>query len=110
MNTRQFIKYAEENGYDSVMFTVQNGNGKHVCAGQCLDIYYEFVTIPVLGDGFIRVSDLEETIGNDIQFEVIPKKEYLHNVVFDFIIRGKDIPKDIQKSLDELYASEDGEE
>ena len=74
MNTRQFIKYAEENGYDSVMFTVQNGNGKHVCAGQCLDIYYEFVTIPVLGDGFIRVSDLEETIGNDIQFEVISKK------------------------------------
>ena len=46
IGTRQLIKYAKDNGYNSVKFTMDHA-GKHLCTGSFLDAYYEFVQIPV---------------------------------------------------------------
>jgi hypothetical protein len=99
MNTRQILKYAKDNGFDSVMFCVKNGSGTHICVGKFLDAYYEFVTIPFLGDGFVRISTLEEQLGYDIQFEEIDKKTYSSGVFLDFVLRGKDVPKSVSDDL-----------
>lgn len=40
IGTRQIIKYAKDNGYNSVKFTM-NHAGKHLCTGSFLDAYYE---------------------------------------------------------------------
>ena len=75
MNTRQIIEYAEDNGYNSVKFRLIK-NGRTLAAGEFLDAYYEFVKIPLIGDGFVRIGDLEQQLGYDIEFDVISDKEY----------------------------------
>ncbi len=92
MNTRQIIAYAEENGYNSVKFEITK-NGKHIAAGSFLDAYYEFVQIPILGDGFVTISQLEEQLGYDIEFDVIDDEEFMSLARIDFILRGQPLPE-----------------
>ena len=99
MNVRQIIKYAEDNGYDSVMFAVKNNEDRQICVGKFLDAYYEFVNIPVLGDGFVRISTLEDQLGYDIQFEVIEEQRYFSGALLDFVMRGKDVPAYISEGF-----------
>jgi hypothetical protein len=94
MNTRQIIAYAEDNGFNKVKFSLKR-NGRHLCAGRFLDAYYELVTIPVLGDGFITISQLEQDLGYDIEFEVIDEEQYVALARLDFILRGKQPPKEL---------------
>lgn len=75
MNTRQIIEYAEDNGYNSVKFRLHK-NGRTLAVGEFLDAYYEFVKIPLIGDGFVQIRDLEQQLGYDIEFDVISDKEY----------------------------------
>ena len=95
MNSRQLLKYAEENGYDSVMFSIKK-NGTHIMTGKFLDAYYEFVQIPILGSGFVRISDMEEHIGYDITFDVLDEEAFKTGVRLDFLLRGQNIPKEYE--------------
>jgi hypothetical protein len=61
-------------------------------AGKFLDAYYEFVEIPLLGDGFITIGQLESELGYDIEFNVITDDEFKATVRLDFLLRGKSIP------------------
>ena len=103
MSSRQLLKYAKENGHDSVMFSVKK-NGTHTVTGKFLDAWYEFVRIPVLGNGFTRISDLEEQLGYDITFDVLTEEEFKNGVRLDFLLRGQNIPKEY------LWSNDDNEE
>jgi hypothetical protein len=93
MNTRQIIAYAKDNGYNSVKFSLKR-NGNHLVAGEFLDAYFEFVKIPFLGDGFVTISQLEEQLGYNIEFDVINDDvQYITMVRLDFMLRGKDLPE-----------------
>lgn len=95
MEVREFIKYCEDNGYNSVKFHVIK-DGKQICTGQAADIYYDFVRIPVVGEGVVRISDLEKELGYDIKFRVMdPSLSFNAWVKLDFIVRGRvyDIPE-----------------
>lgn len=92
MNTRQIIAYAKENGYNSVKFSLRRG-GSHLVAGSFLDAYFEIVQIPLLGDGFVMLSRLEQELGYDIEFAVITDEEYKSAVRLDFMLRGKPLPE-----------------
>ena len=92
MNTRQIINYAKENGFNSVKFSIKK-NGNHLVAGKFLDAYFEFVEIPLLGDGFVTIEQLENELGYDIEFEVIDEEKYKTVVRFDFLLRGKPMPE-----------------
>ena len=92
INARQLLEYAKDNGYDSVMFELKD-NEKHIAVGKFLDAYYEFIQIPIIGDGFIRLSDLEKSFGHDITFDVITKVAFTTGVRLDFMLRGKPIPE-----------------
>lgn len=93
IGTRQLIKYAKGNGYNSVKFTM-NQAGKHLCTGSFLDAYYEFVQIPVVEKGFVRLSDLEEMYDYNVSFDVIDDEDFITDVRLDFILRGREIPKE----------------
>lgn len=92
MNTRQIVAYAKDNGFNSVRFSISK-NGNHLVAGKFLDAYFEFVEIPLLGDGFITIAQLEQELGYDIEFEVIDEEKYKAYVRLDFLLRGETIPK-----------------
>ena len=102
MNTRQIINYAKDNGFNSIKFSV-NKNGNYLVAGKFLDAYFEFVEIPLLGEGFITIGQLENELGYDIDFKVLTDEEYMCAVRWDFILRQKPIPKKY------VYESEDAE-
>lgn len=95
LNVRQILKYAEENGFNSVMFSLKK-DGQHFVAGKFLDAYFEFVQIPSLGDGFVTMSDLEKNFGNNISFDVLDEEAFLMAVRLDFLFRGKELPKKYQ--------------
>ena len=93
MNARQIIAYAKENGYNSVKFSLKR-SGNHLVAGEFLDAYFEFVKIPLLGDGFVTISQLEEQLGYDIEFDVLDSEErYMALVRIDFLLRGQPLPE-----------------
>ena len=92
MNTRQIIAYAKENGFNSVKFSIRK-NGNHLVAGKFLDAYFEFVEIPLLGDGFITMGHLENELGYDIEFNVLTDEEFKATVRLDFLLRGKPLPE-----------------
>lgn len=92
MNTRQIINYAKENGFNSVKFSIKR-DGNHLVAGKFLDAYFEFVEIPLLGDGFVTIEQLEEQLGYGIEFEVLDEENYKTMVRLDFLLRGKPIPE-----------------
>lgn len=92
MNTRQIIAYAEDNGYNSVKFEITK-NGKHLVTGKFLDAYFEFVQIPFLGEGFVTISQLEEQLGYDIEFDVIDDEKFISLTRIDFILRGQPLPE-----------------
>lgn len=92
MNTRQIIAYAKENGYNTVKFSVRK-NGNHLVAGKFLDAYFEFVEIPLLGDGFITIGQLENDLGYDIEFNVLADDEFKAAIRLDFVLRGKTLPE-----------------
>jgi hypothetical protein len=92
MNTRQIITYARKNGFNSVKFSIKR-NGNHFVAGEFLDAYFEFVKIPLLGDGFVTIGQLEAELGHDLEFEVIDEEKYKNWVRLDFLLRGKPLPE-----------------
>jgi len=74
MNIYQCQKWAEENGFDSCEFYADFPSGTFKC--QWLDAYFGMILIPdVLGDSFIRVSDIDDMfpnlVCNPIQKEVV---------------------------------------
>jgi len=95
MTTREILEYAKDNGYNSVMFSIKNNEDKQICVGKFLDAYYEFVNIPFLGDGFVRIKDLENQLGYDIRFEVIDEQKYSSGAYLDFVLRGKTPPQSV---------------
>jgi hypothetical protein len=92
MNARQIIAYAKDNGFNSVKFSIRK-NGNHLVAGKFLDAYFEFVKIPLLGDGFITIGQLENDLGYDIEFNVLTDDEFKATVRLDFLLRGKPLPE-----------------
>lgn len=92
MNARQIITYAKNNGFNSVKFSI-NKNDAHLAAGKFLDAYFEFIEIPLLGDGFITMGQLENAFGYDIEFKVLTDEEYMCAVRLDFILRQRPIPE-----------------
>lgn len=92
MNTRQIIAYAKENGFNTVKFSIRK-NGNHLVAGKFLDAYFEFVEIPLLGEGFITMEQLENELGYDIKFGVLTDEEFKATVRLDFLLRGKPLPE-----------------
>lgn len=93
MNTRELLNYAKENGFDSVAFEVIK-DGKHWGTGKFLDAYFEFVLFPAIGEGFFTLSDLEKTLGYNIIYKILTEKEYKQKIVFDFLIKGKEVPEE----------------
>lgn len=93
MKTREIINYAKENGFDSIKFVLKKGEQKLV-AGKFLDAYFEFVQIPILGDVFVTISQLEQELGYDIEFEVLTDEEYITYNRLIFLMRGKELPKE----------------
>lgn len=93
MSTRELLNYAKENGFDSVTFEVIK-DGKHWGTGKFLDAYFEFVLFPAISEGFFTLGDLENTLGYDITYKILSEKEYKQKIVFDFLIRGKEVPEE----------------
>ena len=93
MKTREIINYAEENGFNSVKFVLKRGEQK-LAAGKFLDAYFEFVQIPIFGDGFVTISQLEQELGYDIEFEVLTDEEYISHNRLAFLLQGKELPKE----------------
>ena len=89
MKTREIINYAKENGFNSVKFVLKRGEQKLV-PGKFLDAYFEFVQIPILGDGFVTISQLEQELGYDIEFEVLTDEEYITYNRLAFLLQGKE--------------------
>lgn len=106
MNTREILKYAKDNGYNSVKFILQGADGKTLCCGKFLDAYYEFVEIPILGGGFSMLSDLEERLGYGIQFEVIDDNKFATQRFLDFVLRGKEVTSEVREAFEK--ASKEG--
>jgi hypothetical protein len=102
MTTREILEYAKENGYDSVMFALKNADGEHLCVGKFEDAYYEFVRIPLFGNGVTRIKDIEGELGYGISFDVIDEKTYIAGSYFDFILRGKEAPEDIKDNFKKI--------
>ena len=93
MKTREIINYAKENGFNSIKFVLKKGEQK-LAAGKFLDAYFEFVKIPILGDGFVTISQLEQELGYDIEFEVLTDEEYIAHNRLAFLLQGKELPKE----------------
>lgn len=93
MSTREFIEYCKDNGYNSVKFHVVK-DGSLICTGKVLDIYFEFVEIPLIGEGFVKLSDLEKALGHGIAFRILSDESLFDNyIMLDFMIRGREIPE-----------------
>lgn len=100
MTTRELLKYAKDSDrYNSLKFVCRK-DGKFRFVGEFLDAYYEFVKIPVLGEGFVSLDDIEEEIGCGSLFDELDEEQFLTYVRMDYILRGMEIP--------EKYAFKDG--
>ena len=96
MTINEATDYAENNGYDSVMFRI-NLNDKYLASGKFLDAYYDMIQIPVLGEGFTRFKELCTEYGErNISIDIVDTEEFNAGVRFDFIIRERymDIPEE----------------
>lgn len=107
MKTREIINYAKENGFNSVKFVLKRGEQK-LAVGKFLDAYFEFVQIPILGDGFVTISQLEQELGYDIEFEVLTDEEYIAHNRLAFLLQGKELPKEF--AFDDDHPTEKGGE
>ena len=87
LTTREAIKYAEENGYNTTKFVCRK-DGKLAFVGKFVDAYYEFIQIPVLGSGFCRISDVEKELGYNLSFDILDDDEYKGCLAADFLLRG----------------------
>lgn len=93
LSTRELINYAKDNGYNSTMFICK----EKLFTGKFLDAYYEFVTLPLVGeDGFVTISQIEEMYGYDLKFDIITDEEqYKIQTSVSFALRGKKFQKNI---------------
>ena len=98
MCVREFIEYAKEYGYNSTKFELLKDN-KHMCYGSVLDAYYEFVQIPFIGDGFVRISDLEKSLGYDIKFRPIDDETYNLGIEVEKIIKNNVLDQNTEVAL-----------
>lgn len=96
IGTRELIKYAKDNGYNSVKFC--GGNSKGMVIGRFIDAYYELVEIPACrGGGCFRISDIEELMGYDITFDVLDDEQYRGAVRMDYILHRLTPPEWTEK-------------
>lgn len=65
LTVNEATDYAENNGYDSVMFRI-NLNNKYIASGKFLDAYYDLIQIPVLGSGFTRFKNYAKNMVREI--------------------------------------------
>lgn len=100
MKTRQLIDYAKENGYNSVKFSIKK-DGVIIATGKFLDAYYEFIKIPVCGDGFLTLSDLEKELGYELDFDILDDDEYKNITRVCFLIRGMVVPEEYESEAEE---------
>lgn len=96
MNTREFLNYAQEHSSDHIKFEITKG-GHHLCYGEVLDAYFEFLRIPIVGEGFVSIRTLESECGYDLKFELLDDKAYARAVPLDFLLRGREIPEAYQE-------------
>lgn len=87
-------EYAQNNGYNSVKFIGINEAKQVTIIGEFFDAYYDFVKIPRIGDGIFRLCDIERELGYDTLFFVLTEREYETYVALDFMLRGKNPPKE----------------
>ena len=90
MKIRELVKYAQDNGFNTVKFWCR----EKLIAGRFLDAFFEFVIIPVVDESsFVTLNQLEEIFGYDLEFEIVTdEQKYNEYVLFSFIIRGKEVP------------------
>lgn len=103
LTVNEATRYAEDNGYNSVMFRI-NLNGKYLASGKFLDAYYGLIQIPIVGEGFTRFKELCEEYGErNISIDIVDEKEFKSGVNFDFVIRGKymDVPDEYKPDYEE---------
>lgn len=96
MTTRELLDYANENGFNSTKFSVRR-DSTHICVAEFLDSYFEFIKIPVCGAGFTTISELEKQFGYNLDFKILDEKEYRALMRIDFLMRGKEIPKEFME-------------
>lgn len=91
LSTRELLNYAKDNGYNEIMFVCKD----KLFTGKFLDAYFEFVTLPLVGeDGFVTISQIEEMYGYDLKFNIIEdEEEYKLQTRVSFALRGREIPK-----------------
>ena len=98
LTVREATNYAKDNGFNSVMFCM-NVNGKYLASGKFLDAYYDFIQMPIVGDGCIRFNELCEMYGErNISIDIVDEEDFKVLVRYDFIMRGRheDIPEEYQ--------------
>ena len=91
LSTREFIAYAKDHEKTKFMGGAKR---KGSFVGEVLDAYFEFLKIPVLGNGFVMIKQIEEELGYDLEWKVLPEEVYKDYVKFDFVIHGKQPPED----------------
>jgi len=97
--TYELEEYAKDNGYNSTKFICRvevDGKAKTVpFTGKFLDAYYGFIQIPLMGDGFVRLQDIQDEYGDRNLFWDIPEtdEEYHSMEQIAFILRGKQPPQ-----------------
>lgn len=91
MDRCELVKYAKDNGYNSVCFSVRKDE-QHIAVGKFIDAYYEFIKIPVLGNGFTRLREFEEELSFDADYRIVSEEDYKNYARLDFLSRGMIIP------------------
>lgn len=92
MTARELLDYAEKNGFTTVKFSVRR-DSTHICAAKFLDAYFEFIKIPVFEEGFVTISELENQLGDNLDFKILDESEYKDYIRLDFMLRGKKVPQ-----------------
>jgi hypothetical protein len=75
LTTNELIDYAQDNGFDSLKFIGKVKENGIPFTGKFLDAYYELVEIPMLGEGFIRLSDISKMYGDRNVYYSIPEND-----------------------------------
>lgn len=74
MNIHQLIKIAQKDATSipskQTKFTFKNPFGVEF-EGEFLDAFFELIRIPSIGEGFLRISQLTQLFGDDLEFTII---------------------------------------
>jgi hypothetical protein len=75
LTTSELIKYAEDNGFDSLKFIGKINENGLPFTGKFIDAYYGFVELPMFGKGMMRLSDISKMYGDRNVFYSIPEND-----------------------------------